>query len=193
VGVDASYRPGTPAVDASTGSTTGGSTAVVSCWSMRTTVVGEPSTAKPQLETPPPVGRPSRRAARGARRQLELAIFVGGAIGALARAGLEEALPAADSGWPWATLVVNVVGTFLLGFFVTRLQERLPPSTYRRPFLGTGLCGALTTFSTLQIELIELVRDDRAVVAGLYLLSSLAAGLGAVYVATAAVRKVGGK
>ena len=42
-------------------------------------------------------------------------------------------------GWPWMTFAVNVAGAFLLGYFVTRLQERLPLSAYRRPLLGTGL------------------------------------------------------
>ena len=65
----------------------------------------------------------------------------------------------------------------LLAFFVTRLQERLPPSTYRRPLLGTGFCGALTTFSTLQIEIIRLGRDGHEGLAGSYLAASLVAGL----------------
>ena len=47
---------------------------------------------------------------------------------------------------------MNILGAFLVGYFVTRLQERLPLSSYRRPLLGTGLCGGLTTFSTLQVE-----------------------------------------
>jgi CrcB protein len=77
------------------------------------------------------------------------AIFAGGFLGAIARAELVEALPHDPGEWPWATFLVNVAGAFMLGYFVTRLQERLPLSAYRRPFLGTGLCGALTTFSTM--------------------------------------------
>ena len=80
------------------------------------------------------------------RRELA-AVFVGGALGTLARAGLET-LAAPDPGrWPWVTFVVNIVGAFLLGYFTTRLLERLPLSSYRRPLLGTGLCGGLTTFA----------------------------------------------
>src|SRR6201996_9131072 len=90
------------------------------------------------------------------RRELG-AIYVGGVIGALARVGLSEALPHGVDAWPWATFIVNMVAAALLGWFVTRLGERLPPSTYRRPFLATGLCGALSTFSTLQLELFKMI------------------------------------
>ena len=91
------------------------------------------------------------------RRELA-AIFAGGIVGALARTGLEQALPVRPGSWPWATFAVNVVGAAALGYFVTRLQERLPTSAYRRPFLGTGVCGALTTFSTMQLELYRMAR-----------------------------------
>jgi CrcB protein len=124
------------------------------------------------------------------RVRLQLAIFVGGVIGALARAGLEDALRNDGHSWPWATFVVNVVGCVLLGYFVTRLQERLPPSTFPRPMLGTGLCGALTTFSTLQLELIRLVRNGHAGLAAGYLAASLGAGFLAVFATTRLVRRV---
>ncbi len=60
-----------------------------------------------------------------------------------------------------ATFGANVVGAFLLGYFTTRLLERLPVSSYRRPLLGTGLCGALTTFSTLQVEILRMFEHGR--------------------------------
>src|SRR3954453_9748720 len=104
------------------------------------------------------------------------AIFAGGAIGALARAGLVEAFPPPPGGWPWVTFGVNVAGAALLGYFVTRLQERLPPAAYRRPFLATGLCGALTTFSTLQVELLKMIDHGHAGLALGYAAASLAAG-----------------
>ena len=64
-------------------------------------------------------------------------------------------LPAAPGHWPWATFCANVLGALALGWFATRLQERLPLSAYRRPLLGTGLCGGLSTFSTMQVELLN--------------------------------------
>jgi fluoride exporter len=124
------------------------------------------------------------------RERLLLAIFVGGAVGSLLRAGLEQAFPASGHDWPWTTFAVNVVGTALLAYFATRLQERLPPSTYPRPFLGTGLCGALTTFSALQVEVIKLARNGHGGTAVAYLASSVLLGLLVVQVATALVRRV---
>ena len=87
------------------------------------------------------------------------AIFLGGMAGALARAGLAEAFPSAHDRWPWVTFAVNIAGAALLGYVVTRLQERLPLSAYRRPLLGTGFCGALTTFSTFGFETVRLAQD----------------------------------
>lgn len=131
-----------------------------------------------------------RGAGGPARRRLLLAVFVGGVVGALARAGLGRLLPFDGHGWPWATFLANVAGTAALGYFTTRLQERLPPSTFRRPLLGTGLCGALTTFSTFQIELIELARHGEPALAAVYLVVSVAVGLVALHLSTALTRRV---
>ena len=91
--------------------------------------------------------------------------------------------------WPWATFIVNIVGAFILGFVTTRLLERLPPSAYRRPLLGTGLCGGLTTFSTMQVETLQMIEHQTYGLAAAYTLISIAAGLLAVYLATSLVRK----
>ena len=121
------------------------------------------------------------------RRELA-AIFIGGFAGAVARAGLVEAFPHAAREWPWATFAANVAGAFLLGYVVTRLQERLPPSAYRRPLLGTGFCGALTTFSTMQLELLRMLDSGAIGLAVGYAAASVAAGFAAVAVATNLVR-----
>jgi CrcB protein len=117
------------------------------------------------------------------------AIFAGGFLGALARVLLVQIAPARPGSWPWATFVANLAGTLLLGFFVTRLQERLPVSAYRRPLLGTGLCGALTTFSTIQVEVLRMLGAGRTGLAVAYVLASIAAGLVGVFLATALVRR----
>ena len=119
------------------------------------------------------------------------AIFAGGAIGALLRAKLASAYGADPGDWPWVTFGVNVAGAAALGYFATRLGERLPVSTYRRPLLGTGLCGALTTFSTMQLELFEMLDAHRYGLAGAYAIVSVLSGLAVVYVTTALVRRQG--
>src|SRR3954454_6533420 len=122
------------------------------------------------------------------RRELA-AIFAGGFIGAVARAELGVAITAGDGHWPWATFIANVGGAFLLGYFATRLQERLPLSAYRRPFLGTGVCGALTTFSTMQLELLRMLDAGHVGLALGYAAASVIAGFGAVVLATNVVRR----
>ncbi|HEU4706203.1 MAG TPA: fluoride efflux transporter CrcB [Solirubrobacterales bacterium] len=123
------------------------------------------------------------------RRELG-AVFLGGAAGALVRAGLVEALGDGAPSWPWVTFAVNVFGAFLLGYFVTRLQERLPLSTYKRPLLGTGFCGALTTFSTMQVEVLKMLDAGRVGLAAAYGAGSVLAGLAGVHLASAMVRRL---
>lgn len=119
-----------------------------------------------------------------------LAIALGGAIGALARVGLAEAAPASAGSWPWATFAANIAGALLIGYFVTRLQERLPVSTLRRPLLATGLCGALTTFSTVQIELLRMADRHAWGLAAGYLGASVIGSYLAVFASSALVRRV---
>lgn len=118
------------------------------------------------------------------------AVFAGGAIGTAARAALAMLAVPDPARWPWPTFVVNIVGAFLLGYFTTRLLERLPMSSYRRPLLGTGLCGGLTTFSTMQVETVRMIEHHHYGLAAGYTVASIAAGLLAVYVATVMVRRV---
>ena len=118
-----------------------------------------------------------------------VAVFVGGALGTLARAAFETVAAPEAGHWPWPTFIVNIVGAFLLGYFTTRLLERLPVSSYRRPLLGTGVCGGLTTFSTMQVEIIKMLEQQRYGLAVGYTAASIVAGLLALYLATALVRR----
>lgn len=126
--------------------------------------------------------------ARIDRRELA-AIFAGGAIGAASRVWIGRHFASADDSWPWATFAINVSGSFALAYFATRLQERLPQSTYRQPLLGTGFCGAYTTFSTMQVEVLRLVEGHRYGLAAGYALGSVVAGLAAIRLARTIVRR----
>jgi CrcB protein len=103
------------------------------------------------------------------------AIYAGGTLGALVRVGLAEAAPQGPGEWPWATFAVNMIGALLLGYFVARLRDH-PEDSLAHPFLATGICGTLTTFATLQLELFELVDAGRLGLAAAYVGATLAAG-----------------
>lgn len=98
--------------------------------------------------------------------------MAGGAVGTLARAGLLELLPVRPGVWPWATFVANLLGAALLGWLTTA-------SVPARTLWGTGFCGALTTFSTFQLETLKLVDHGSVVLAVAYMGASVVAGLGA--------------
>jgi CrcB protein len=104
-------------------------------------------------------------------------IMAGGAVGAVTRAAVARALPVTAGDWPWATFGVNVAGAFILAWATTRLTEIVAPTRYWRPLLGTGFCGALTTFSTFQVETIRLARDGHPGLALAYATASIAAGM----------------
>jgi fluoride exporter len=122
------------------------------------------------------------------RRELA-AIFAGGALGSALRTGLSELAPTHTGHWPWVTFAVNAFGCLLLGYLVTRLQERLPVTAYRRPLLGTGLCGALTTFSTFQVELLKMLERGDIGLAVAYGAASIGAGFLGVALGTGIVRR----
>jgi CrcB protein len=103
------------------------------------------------------------------------AIYAGGVVGALIRVGLAQAFPPGPGAWPWPTFAVNVVGAFLLGYFFALLRDH-PEESLAHPFLGIGICGTLTTFSTLQLELFDLVDGGHTGLAAAYCAATLALG-----------------
>ena len=135
--------------------------------------------------------QPTRGSKRGhGRIQADVlaVIALGGVVGATARFKLAEAMPTHVGQFPWATFWTNTVGSFLLGFLLVLLLERFPPTRLVRPFLATGILGALTTMSTYQVETALLVRDGHTGTAVVYSLGSLAVGLGVAYLGVIAGR-----
>lgn len=104
-----------------------------------------------------------------------LAIYAGGVAGALIRVGLAEAASTSPGQWPWATFAVNMVGALLLGYFFALFRDH-PEESLHHPFLGIGICGTLTTFSTLQLELFELVDGGYLGLAVAYCVATIAVG-----------------
>ncbi len=105
---------------------------------------------------------------------------LGGAIGAVARWGAAEVLPPTAGGWPWATLLVNLTGCFLLGVLIAVLAARSPEPAWVRPFLAVGVLGGYTTYSTFAVEVVRLVEDGAAVLAAGYVLLSVGGSVAAV-------------
>ncbi len=116
------------------------------------------------------------------------AIALGGAAGALCRVWLSQAFPPTPGSWPWVTFLINLAGTFALGFLVTYLQRHRPLSTLHHPLLATGLCGTFTTFSTMQLEVLRMIDRSHDGLALAYVASSVAGGYLLVSLARALVR-----
>jgi CrcB protein len=113
---------------------------------------------------------------------------IGGALGALARWGVAEALPRPDGGWPWATLLVNLTGCLLIGVLTGALAGRSPEPAWARPFLAVGVLGGFTTYSAFAVEAVGLAEAGRVAAAGGYVLASVLGGVLAVAAGVRAVR-----
>jgi CrcB protein len=110
------------------------------------------------------------------------AVFVGGVVGTLLRAGLLQLFPFENGTWPWATFLANLAACVALGYVLTS-QRQYEGAPVRVALLGTGVCGALSTFSTLQLEIYEMVDAGDILLAAGYLASGIFFGLLAVSVA----------
>lgn len=118
-------------------------------------------------------------------------IFVGGALGTGARYGVEEALPTAHGGWPWATFIVNLTGALLLGAVLEGLARSGPDTGARRRarlLVGTGFCGAFTTYSTFMLDALTLADDGSSGEAVAYAVITVVVGIGCAGIGMAAAR-----
>jgi CrcB protein len=107
---------------------------------------------------------------------------LGGALGALARWALAAALPHSPGAWPWATLLVNLIGCLAIGALLAVLLARFPDSQRLRPFLAVGVLGGFTTYSTFAMDVVALTGAGRAPLAVAYMCVSVLGGVLAVVV-----------
>jgi CrcB protein len=111
-----------------------------------------------------------------------LLFAIGGALGAMARYGLAmfvlERLPGR---FPYGTLIINVTGSFIIGFFMTFLSQRIHFHPNWTLAIVVGFVGAYTTFSTFEFEIFKLIDDGKLTVGIVYLLASLLLGFVAVF------------
>jgi CrcB protein len=131
----------------------------------------------------PPPGRRLRPSAL-------VSVWVGGALGTVARYGVARAWAAPTGTFPWAIFVINTSGAFLLGFLLTVLVERLSHrEAALRPLLATGVLGGWTTFSTFVVGVDSLVHAGHPAGAVGYLAATVVAGIAAVALGWALARR----
>jgi fluoride exporter len=132
-------------------------------------------TNRPSVGGPFAVARPSR----WPRLRLDaiLAVFIGGCLGGWARYAITTTWRADAGGFPWATFYVNLAGTLILGLVVAAAS--VLSSRFVRPLLGTGFCGAFTTFSAVVVTADQLFAHRHQGIAVAYLAASALAGFAA--------------
>jgi CrcB protein len=124
---------------------------------------------------------PGRRSRAGLPWSVLGVISVGGAVGALARYGLGRAMPSGATGFPWPTFLINVSGCLLIGVLMVLVSDVWPGRRLLRPFLGTGLLGGYTTFSTYVVDAQHLMIAGATGTALAYLAATVFAALTAVH------------
>lgn len=122
-----------------------------------------------------------------------LAVAAGGAIGAVLRYYLTlSGLSRTAQPFPTATFIINITGSFIIGFFLTLVTERIPINPHVRLAVAVGFVGAYTTFSTFEYETARLIEGKDFLNAFLYVVFSFAIGFGAVWAGIVLARQVGG-
>ena len=116
------------------------------------------------------------------------AISAGGVAGALARYAVATAWPHPPTGFPWSTFVINVTGCFLIGVLMVIVTDVITHKRLLRPFLGVGVLGGYTTFSTYVVDIQHAAGEGAPLVALAYLALTLVGALLAVYAGTALTR-----
>ncbi|MFF5533859.1 fluoride efflux transporter FluC [Streptomyces cinerochromogenes] len=142
----------------------------------------------PETETRGVRPAPARRPEWRAQAPVVAVVAAGGALGAVARYALTLAWPTPPGGFPWATFWTNVSGCAAMGVLMVLVTEVWAAHRLLRPFLGTGVLGGFTTFSTYAVDIRGLVDAGRPGLGLACLAATLLAALAAVWLASAAAR-----
>ncbi|NYE19044.1 CrcB family protein [Microbacterium immunditiarum] len=127
---------------------------------------------------------------------LALLVAAGATVGTLLRASIELAFPHPPGEWPWATFVINVVGSFALGALIEALALSGPDTGRRRMLrlgVGTGMIGGFTTYSTFVVEIDQLASAGQVALAVAYALVSVVLGVVAAAIGAGAAASVFGR
>lgn len=116
-------------------------------------------------------------------------IAVGGALGSMARYATAVYVGRwFGTAFPWSTLLINIVGSFLIGVFAESFALSWDTSQSTRAFLIVGICGGYTTFSTFSLDIVTLLNRGEAAMALCYVLASVVISLAGLYAGLHAVR-----
>jgi fluoride exporter len=135
-------------------------------------------------------GRPPGAAVLRGQGPAIVAVAAGGVLGSLARGAVGLLLPTATGAFPWTTLGINVLGSLLMGVLVVVVTEVREAHPLVRPFLGTGVLGGFTTFSTFAVDAQTLLNGGHRATALLYLAATIVGAVGACAIAMALTRRV---
>ena len=123
--------------------------------------------------------------------KLIFAIAAGGAVGAVARHLVNvQAVALLGFGFPWGTLTVNIVGSFLMGVLVETSALVWSPGSALRAMLSVGMLGAFTTFSTFSLDTIVLYERGQMALAAGYIVASVVLSIGGLFAGLAVIRAV---
>ena len=123
--------------------------------------------------------------------QLILAVAFGGAIGSVARylVGIESG-KLFGLNFPWGTLIINIVGSFLIGVFVESFALRWDLSQFWRVFLTIGICGGFTTFSTFSLDSYLLLDRGQLLAGGAYVIASVVLSIAGLFAGLQLIRAI---
>jgi fluoride exporter len=121
-----------------------------------------------------------------------LLVALGGGLGAAGRFGVSLAMPVRADAWPWATFLINVSGSLLIGILAGWLSTRGEEGEQWRLLLGVGALGGFTTFSAYSLETMRMIERNDWLGASTYSIGSVLAGLAAVAIGMMIAKRIFG-